>query len=72
MVIKVEILAAVAVMELSSVEMPPSNIRSLASGIFFACKVGGMVNCNDGSVSSCVGNVFLCLLLIASDGLLMN
>jgi len=38
LVIKIHNLAAVSVIELSSVEMPPTAIRSIASGIFFACK----------------------------------
>jgi len=38
LLIKINILAAVAVVELSSVEMPPTAVRSIANGIFFACK----------------------------------
>jgi len=38
LLIKINVLTAVSVMELSAVEMPPTAVRSIASGIFFAFK----------------------------------
>lgn len=70
LVIKIEILAAVSVMELSSVEMPPTSIRSFSSGIFFACK--GMAGVTASFVSfllrvdSYAEAVFFVLALLAT------